>query len=99
MDNIIASGLSTVQSSIAMGVLASIGVALRYLAKAETKAGLAADDYWIAISLGTYWAGAGVMLWGVYIGGGGLNMHNFIDKNQRGIATYSQVADSDTEQR
>ena len=91
MDGLISSGPSTVQSSLIMGILASVAVLLRLLAKTQTKVGFAADDYWIAISLAIYWAYAGVMVWSIFAGGGGLDMHNFIQGNYPGIRLYLQV--------
>jgi hypothetical protein len=50
LDDIIVSGPPTVASSIAMGILASITVALRFMLKIETRTGLTMDDYWISVS-------------------------------------------------
>lgn len=74
-----------------MGVLSSIALALRIWAKSTTKAGFTADDYWILFSLATYWTYAGVMMWGIFGGGGGLNMINFRTKNIEGITIYLKV--------
>jgi hypothetical protein len=91
VDDIIGSGPPTVASSIAMGILASITVVLRFMVKIETRTGLTMDDYWISVSLATYWAYAGVMIWSIFDGGGGLDMRNFVQGNKAGITIYLQV--------
>lgn len=88
------SGSSTVYSVLAMGILASLAIVLRYLAKIETKVGLAADDYWIAVSLATYWAYAGVLMWCIFAGGGGLDTHKFVEGNKASVEIFFQVANS-----
>lgn len=74
-----------------MGILATIATSLRFLAKLETEAGLAADDYWITISLATYWAYTGVALWSVFQGGGGLDMRNIAGGSSEGIILLLKV--------
>lgn len=91
MDDVINSGRPNVISSLVMGILATISTSLRFLAKLETKVGLAADDYWISISLATYWAYAGVTIWSVFEGGGGLDMRNIARGNYAGITLYIKV--------
>lgn len=91
MDSLATSGLSTVSSVLVMGFLASVAIVLRYLAKAQTQTGFAADDYWIGFSLAAYWANAGAMIWGIFVGGGGLDMHKIIERDYAGIAIYLKV--------
>lgn len=91
MDDIVKSGHPAVISTLVMGVLATVATSLRFLAKLETKAGLAADDYWIMISLATYWAYTAVTLWAVFKGGGGMDMPNIVKGDVTGITIYIQV--------
>lgn len=91
MDDIVQNGRSAVVSSLAMGILATVATSLRFLAKLETKAGLAADDYWITFSLATYWAYTGVTIWGIFEGGGGLDMRNIVGGSSAGLTIYLQV--------
>lgn len=48
-------GDQVINNGIAFGVVCSIAVFLRLLARAKTKANLAADDFLIALSLGPLW--------------------------------------------
>lgn len=91
MDDIIKSGRSTVISSLTMGILATITTSLRFLAKLETKAGLAVDDYWITISLAIYWIYTGVAVWSIFHVGGGLDMPNIASGNLAAITLYVKV--------
>lgn len=92
MDNGTAtSGPPTFSSVLVMGILASLATALRYLAKTQTKAGFLADDYLVAMSLTVYWVYAGVTIWSVFVGGGGLDMHKIIEGDEASIAIYLQV--------
>lgn len=92
MDGLTFSNSSIMQSSLTMAILATIAVALRFVSKNETKAGLTGDDYWVVISLATFWAYVGVTLWGIFAGGGGLDMHNFLQGNLSGIQLYIKVS-------
>lgn len=89
--DVVTSGPSTFHSTLVMGIFASGAVLLRYLAKVETKSGLAADDYGIAMSLITYWAYAGVIFWGIFAGGGGLDMHKLVEGDKAGATIYFKV--------
>lgn len=59
-------GHQAIVSGLAMAVLASINVGLRFFAKNSTKSGVKAEDYWILIGLVGFWAYVGVLLWGAY---------------------------------
>ena len=91
MEDIINSGPTTVVSSLVMGIIAAVAVIFRFMAKRETTFGITVDDGWITLSLAAYWAYAGVMIWSVYGGGGGLDMRNFVHGNRAGITRYLQV--------
>ena len=91
MEGVVNSGPTTVESSLVMGIIATVAVIFRFLAKRETTFGITVDDSWITFSLAAYWAYAGVMIWSVYGGGGGLDMRNFVQGNIAGITLYLQV--------
>ena len=59
-------GHHAIVSGLAMAVLASINVCLRFIAKNLTKSGVRAEDYWILVGLVGFWAYVGVLLWGAY---------------------------------
>ena len=91
MDGVMDSGRPIVESTIASGTLATISVVLRLIVKASTKVGLTFDDYWIVLSLLMYWAYGTVMIWGIFVGGGGIDMKNFVMFNWDGISVYLKV--------
>ena len=82
-------------SAIIMGVFATAAVVLRFVAKSWTRVGVTADDLLIAVALATYWSCVGVQCWGIFVGGGGFDMKNFIDLDLEGIAIYSEVRKSE----
>lgn len=64
MDSLSSTGHGIIGSGISLAIVSSIAVFLRLSAKRATKAGFAADDYWIIFALITFWAYLGVELWG-----------------------------------
>lgn len=50
-------------STVCCGI-AGIAVALRFICKSVLKTGYHADDWFIVATLATYWASAGVTIWG-----------------------------------
>ena len=91
MEDVINSGFTIVHSSLAMGILATVGVVFRFLAKRETTFGITIDDLWLTFGLAAYWAYVGVLVWTVFEGGGGLDMHNVVQGNIAGVTIYLQV--------
>ena len=91
MDGVMDRGRPIVESTLASGALATISVVLRLIVKASTKAGLTFDDYWIVLSLLMYWAYGTVMIWGIFVGGGGIDMKSFVMLNMDGISVYLKV--------
>lgn len=57
-------GKKSLGSGIAFLVVATVAVALRFYSKTFTKAKLAADDWWIGLSLIGFFAFIGVEFWG-----------------------------------
>lgn len=55
----------TLNTAVAMVVLATVAVCLRLLAKRCTTTGLKADDIWIFLGLACFWAYVGVLIWGI----------------------------------
>lgn len=86
-------GPPAVFSALVMGILATMAIILRDLARKVTKTGPTVDHYWIASSIVIYWAYAGVTIWGVLVGGGGLDMHRIVWNDQAGIRIYLKVCE------
>jgi hypothetical protein len=99
LHDITSSGRAIFDSSIAFAVIAPAAVILRFLAKLETKPGLAADDYWITTSLALYWAMTGVKLWTIFAGGGGVQMRKIAEGSDEGLKIYLQVCSLENELR
>lgn len=91
MEDLTNRGFAIVHSSLTMGILATVAVVFRFLAKRETTFGITVDDHWITFGLAAYWAYAGVLVWCVFYGGGGLDMHNVVPGNIAGVTIYLQV--------
>lgn len=64
MTSLSSTGHGIIGSGISLAIVSSIAVVLRLSAKRATKAGFAADDYWIIFALVTFWVYLGVELWG-----------------------------------
>ena len=64
MDSLSSDGRSVFSSALAMTILASVSVALRFLARYWTTASFAADDWWILSAMIFMYAWMGVQFWG-----------------------------------
>lgn len=65
MGPVSSTGYNIIVSAVTMGILATMAVFLRIIAKRLTKAGFTIDDYWIMFALVCFWVYIGVMLWGM----------------------------------
>lgn len=91
MTSLSSTGHGIIGSGISLAIVSSIAVVLRLSAKRATKAGFAADDYWIIFALVTFWVYLGVELWGIYAGAGGANMENFRNSDLSGIQIFFKI--------
>lgn len=77
----ITDGHGLFESSVSCSVLATVALALRFVAKGRLGKGLTWDDYWLVLSLGIFWSYNGVLLYGIFVAGGGLDMPNILSFN------------------
>lgn len=93
------SGPKTVVWSITLGILLTIAVVLRFLAKYEVKSKFSIDDCWIIVGLVASWAATGVGIWAVFVAGGGLDMRNIAKGNYSSFKMFLQVGSGKIQRR
>ena len=58
---------STLRISVAFVVLTFLTSVLRFLLRIQLKVAISADDYWLVVSLSTFYGFIGMLLWGLYL--------------------------------